>query len=62
MILLALLLACHPEPWTMEGALRPSLARLDQDGDGRVDAREYERVAFSAPPFAQVDASFIPTG
>lgn len=55
------LLACaRHEPGVPEGAplveaVRPTLARLDRDGDGRVGASEYEAVAFSGPAFAEAD-------
>ena len=51
-----LLLACHQEP--DPAAVRvfgPWLQQLDRDGDGRVTARDYDEVAFSAPSFTEVD-------
>jgi len=34
----------------------PFLEALDSDGDGRVDAKEYDGVAYKAPSFEQADA------
>lgn len=55
MTLALLVLGCATNPWTAETAFEPTLNRLDLDGDGRVNQAEYDRVAFSARPFAQVD-------
>lgn len=55
MSLLLLVLGCDQGPWTVDAALRPTLERLDVDHSGAVDRIEYQRVAFSAPPFEQVD-------
>ena len=41
--------------WTKEAALQPHLVRLDADGNGRVEAQEYESLRRVGPPFAQVD-------
>jgi hypothetical protein len=56
LILLLQLGACTGGGWTREAALGPLLVRLDAGGDGRVDAAEYERVAYAAPPFSEADA------
>ena len=57
--MILLLLACAPsvDEWTENAAYTTVRARLDQDGDGHVDADEYGRVAWSAPPYQQVDAN-----
>ena len=34
---------------------QPIAHRLDMDGDGRVNDREYERVNYAGPPFSEVD-------
>jgi hypothetical protein len=49
------LLSCGRAAWTVEGALSPTLARLDQDHDGRVTATEYARVVFPPGPFPDAD-------
>lgn len=54
-MILVLLLAASAPRWTEADALAPHRARLDADGDGRVARAEYDRVAWSAPPFAAVD-------
>ena len=48
------LMACA-EGWTTSGALSPSLARIDRDGDGAVTADEYDAVRYAGPPFPQAD-------
>ena len=55
MNLTLLLLGCTADPWTATTAFQPTLNRLDVDGSGTVNQAEYDRVAFSAQPFGQVD-------
>lgn len=60
MIALLALFACSTPPgpeWTPQLAVAPARERLDQDHDGRVSAAEYDRVAFSAPPYAKADTN-----
>ena len=53
---LLLLFACGPAPsWTYDGALAPTYARMDLDGDGRVVEAEYVRLALAGPAFERVD-------
>ena len=56
--MIALLLACHTaEPRFSEaGALAPTIAATDADGDGALTAAEYERLSYAAVPFDQADA------
>ena len=59
LVLVALLGGCATEKtgqWSIAGALEPIRAQLDQNSDGKVDQAEYDRVAFTAPPFAVADA------
>ncbi len=53
--LILALWACGSPSWTAEGAVAPTLARLDTDGDGRVVESEYQARAWRAPPFTAVD-------
>ena len=49
------ILSCGTPAWTVDGAMSPTLARLDQDHDGRVTQAEYDRVAFPAHGFPDSD-------
>lgn len=48
------LLACAPT-WTEAGALASHRARLDADGNGRVEAAEYDAHVWNGPLFGTVD-------
>lgn len=54
MITIVLLFGCGPR-WTEPGAVAPTLAHLDADGSGEVDAAEYQARLFHGAPFEQVD-------
>ena len=41
--------------WTLEGAFSPHLARIDADGDGRVEDPEWAAVAYAAPALGNLD-------
>jgi hypothetical protein len=52
-----LLLACaSPEGWTPEAAVVALRQRADRDGDGRLEAGEWDADAPYGPTFARVDA------
>ncbi len=56
LIAVAALAACGGGgEWSYRGALAPSLAAMDADGDGRVSAAEYSALALAGPPFTAVD-------
>lgn len=50
-----LLLACSTLDWTPAGAVAPHRVALDDDGDGRVTAAEYDRRRWEGPGFAGAD-------
>jgi hypothetical protein len=52
-----LLLACETGPrWTEAGAVAPAVARVDTNGDGRLDETEFARAAWKSPSFDFTDA------
>lgn len=52
--MILLLLACAPR-WTPESALAPHRLRFDADGDGRVEAAEYDTHVWNGPLFGTAD-------
>lgn len=52
--MILLLLACAPR-WTPESALEGHRSRLDANGDGRVEAAEYDAHVWNGPRFGTAD-------
>lgn len=53
-----LMWACSTQPdprWTRSGAMAPTLARIDDDQDGRVGPHEWSTRAYATPSFSDVD-------
>ena len=56
LIAVTVLAACGgDDAWSHRGALAPTLAAMDADGDGRVGAAEYGALALGGPSFSAVD-------
>ncbi len=56
MTLLLLACATSAPTWSDDAVLGGARARLDADGDGHVEAGEYEAHRWNGPPFATADA------
>lgn len=52
---LVLLAPACVSSWSPEGAIAPTLALLDEKGDGKVDAMDWDRVSPSEPTLETVD-------